>query len=312
MRDGSPGGSYRVIRTVTPVRIGIHIGDVVDKDGDLFGTAVNIAARLEGIAQPGGSWCRRQFGMRSPESSLPLSLTSGCSPSRTSRSHSEPTHFSKNWLGSRVTRRGSPPLPSKPSIAVLPFENLSGDRDQEYFADGMVEEIITALSRMRRLFVIARNSSFAYKGRAVDVKQIGRELGVRTFSRAASARREPECGLPDSSLIPQRERILWADRFDGTLEDIFDLQDQVTASVVGAIAPKLEQAEIERTKRKPTENLDAYDYYLRGWRDFISGPRRASTRHCQLLSCDRTRPELRGGLWYGCAVLRRSARRVGG
>ncbi len=156
------------------------------------------------------------------------------------------------------------PLPSKPSIAVLPFQNLSGDPEQEYFADGIVEEIITALSRMRWLFVIARNSSFAYKGRAVDAKQIGRELGVR-YILEGSVRKAANRVRITGQLIDASTGVhLWADRFEGQLEDIFDLQDQMTASVVGAIAPKLEQAEIERSRGKPTDNLDAYDYFLRG------------------------------------------------
>ncbi|MGH6961861.1 MAG: BTAD domain-containing putative transcriptional regulator, partial [Dongiaceae bacterium] len=156
------------------------------------------------------------------------------------------------------------PLPSKPSIAVLPFQNLSGDPEQEYFADGMVEEIITALSRLRWLFVIARNSSFAYKGRAVDVKQIGRELGVRYVLEGSVRKAGNRVRIAGQLIDTATGATLWADRFDGGLEDIFDLQDQVTASVVGAIGPKLEQAEIERAKRKPTESLDAYDYFLRG------------------------------------------------
>ena len=147
---------------------------------------------------------------------------------------------------------------------MLPFQNLSGDSEQEYFADGMAEDIITALSRMRWLFVIARNSSFTYKGRAVDVKQVGRELGVR-YVLEGSVRKAANRVRITGQLIDATAGVhLWADRFDGTLDDMFDLQDQVAASVVGAIAPQLELAEIERAKRKPTESLDAYDYYLRG------------------------------------------------
>jgi TolB-like protein/DNA-binding SARP family transcriptional activator len=157
-----------------------------------------------------------------------------------------------------------PALPSKPSIAVLPFQNLSGDPEQEYFADGIVDEIITALSRVRWLFVIARNSSFTYKGRAVDMKQIGHELGVR-YVLEGSVRKAGSRVRIVGQLVDASTGIhLWADHFEGGLEDVFDLQDQVTASVVGAIAPKLEQAEIDRAKRKPTESLDAYDYFLRG------------------------------------------------
>jgi TolB-like protein len=155
-------------------------------------------------------------------------------------------------------------LPDKPSIAVLPFQNLSGDLGQEYFADGVVEEIITALSRFRHLFVIARNSSFIYKGRSVSVKQVGRELGVRYVLEGSVRKTANKVRVAGQLIDTALGTHLWADRFDGSLENIFDLQDQVTACVVGAIAPKLEQAEIERAKRKPTESLDAYDLYLRG------------------------------------------------
>jgi TolB-like protein/DNA-binding SARP family transcriptional activator len=163
-----------------------------------------------------------------------------------------------------LSRPEALPLPSKPSIAVLPFQNLSGQAEQDYFADGMVEEIITALSRMRWLFVIARNSSFTYKGRSLDVKQIGRELGVR-YVLEGSVRKAGDKVRISGQLVDATTGVhLWADRFDGTLEDVFDLQEQVTSRVVGAIAPRLEQAEIERAKNKPTESMDAYDYYLRG------------------------------------------------
>jgi TolB-like protein len=155
-------------------------------------------------------------------------------------------------------------LPDRPSIAVLPFQNMSDDPGQEYFADGMVDDIITALCRIRWLFVIARNSSFAYKGRAVDIRQVGRELGVRYVLEGGVRKAQNRVRITGQLIEASSGVHLWADHFDGALEDIFDLQDRVTASVVGAIAPKLEQAEIERAKRKPTENLDAYDYFLRG------------------------------------------------
>ena len=145
---------------------------------------------------------------------------------------------------------------------------MSGDSEQEYFADGMVEEIITALSRIRRLFVIARNSSFTYKGRAVDVKQVGRELGVRYVLEGSVRKAGNRMRITGQLIDAATGAHLWADRFEGKIEDVFDLQDQVTASVVGAIGPKLEQAEIERVKRKPTESLDAYDCYLRGMSAF--------------------------------------------
>ncbi len=155
---------------------------------------------------------------------------------------------------------------TRPSIAVLPFANLSGDAEQEYFADGIVEEIITALSRFSGLFVIARNSSFTYKGRAVDVKQVGRELGVRYVLEGSVRKAADRVRISGQLIDTSTGAYLWADRFDGALADIFGLQDQVTSSVVSAIAPKLERAEIERAERKPTGSLDAYDYFLRGRR----------------------------------------------
>jgi len=155
-------------------------------------------------------------------------------------------------------------LPDKPSIAVLPFQNMSGDPEQEYFADGVVEDILTALSRVTWLFVIARNSSFTYKGRAVDVKQVGRELGVRYVLEGSIRKSANRLRITGQLIDAATGSHLWAHRFEGGLEDIFELQDKVTASVVGAIAPKLEQAEIVRATRKPTDSLDAYDYYLRG------------------------------------------------
>jgi adenylate cyclase len=167
--------------------------------------------------------------------------------------------------------------PDKPSIAVLPFQNMSGDPEQEYFADGMAEDIITALSRFKALFVIARNSSFTYKGRAVDVKQVGRELGVRYVLEGSVRKAANRVRITGQLVDSATGAHLWADRFDGGLGDIFDLQDQVTESVVGAIAPAVEKAEIERAKRKPTDSLDAYAV----WPGIISLPTgKRTTRHC--------------------------------
>jgi TolB-like protein len=161
-----------------------------------------------------------------------------------------------------------PALPDKPSIAVLPFSNLSADAEQEYFADGIVEEMITELSRMRWLFVIARNSSFIYKGRSVDVKQVGQELGVRYVLQGSVRKAAQRLRITAQLVDATTGANLWADRFEGTLEDVFDLQDKVTASVMNAVSPQLEKAEIARVKRKPTESLDAYDTYLRGMAAF--------------------------------------------
>ena len=159
-------------------------------------------------------------------------------------------------------------LPGRPSIAVLPFVNLSGDPEQDYFADGVVEDIIAALSRIRWLFVIARNSSFTYKNKIVDVKQVGRELGVRYVLEGSVRKAANRMRITGQLIDATTGAHIWADRFEGTLEDIFDLQDRMSESIVGAIAPQLEQAEIERAVHKPTDSLDAYDYYLRGMAHF--------------------------------------------
>ena len=183
-----------------------------------------------------------------------------------------------------IGRNPEPPLPDRPSIAVLPFQNMSGDPEQEYFADGVVEDIITALSRFSSLFVIARNSSFTYKARAVDVKRVGRELGVR-YVLEGSVRKAWERMRITAQLIDAANGAhLWADRFDGALEDVFDLQDRVTEGVVTAIAPKLEQAEIVRVRRKPTESLDAYDYFLRGTENLHLNTQEATTEALRLFS----------------------------
>lgn len=166
-----------------------------------------------------------------------------------------------------------PAVPDKPSIAVLPFVNISGDPEQDYFTDGITEDLITALSQFRWLFVIARNSSFVFKGKIIDAKQIARELGVRYLLEGSVRKSGNRLRITGQLIEAAIGAHLWADRFDGAIEDVFDLQDKVTVSVVGAIAPKLEQIEIERAKRKATENLDAYDYYLRGMAHLHQGDR---------------------------------------
>jgi len=183
-----------------------------------------------------------------------------------------------------IETRPGPVIPDKPSIAVLPFQSMSDDPEQQYFADGVVEEIITALSRFSGLFVIARNSSFTYKGRSVDIKQVGSELGVRYVLEGSVRRGGHRVRITGQLIDASTGAHLWADRFEGASEDIFDLQDQVTMSVVGAIAPKLEQAEIERAKRKPTESLDAYDYYLRGMENYYQDNRESLSQAMRLFS----------------------------
>lgn len=154
-------------------------------------------------------------------------------------------------------------LPDKPSIALLPFQNLSDDPEQEYFADGMVEDIITGLSRSKLLFVISRNSSFTYKGDAIDIRRISRELGVRYVLEGSVRKAGKRIRVTGQLIDASTDAHIWADKFDGELEDIFDLQDRLTSGVIGAMSPQLERAEIERARRKPTESLQAYDYYLR-------------------------------------------------
>jgi TolB-like protein/Flp pilus assembly protein TadD len=241
-------------------RMGVNVGDVVVDGTDMWGDGVNVAARLEALAEPGGI-CASSRVQEDVHGRLDVAFED--TGEQRLKNIARPVRvYRVRPYGTAA--KPAPPLPDKPSIAVIPFNNMSGDPEQEYFADGMVEEIITALSRTRWLFVIARNSSFIYKGRAVDVKQVGRELGVRYVLEGGVRKAANRVRITAQLIDVSTGAHLWADRFDGSLEDIFDLQDQVTASVVGAIARKLEQAEIERAKRKPTENLDAYDYFLRG------------------------------------------------
>ena len=243
-------------------RIGINVGDVIEDSGDIFGEGVNVAARLEAIAEPGGI-CISDDAHRQVRDKLDIAFDD--TGEQNLKNIERPVRVFR--VMDRVValrQKSALALPDKPSIAVLPFQNLSADPEQEYFADGIVEDITIALSRFRWLFVIARNSSFTYKGRAVDVKQVGRELGVRYVLEGSVRRAGNRIRIAGQLIDAETGAHLWADRFEGALEDMFDLQDHVTSSVVGAIAPKLQQAEITRARRKPTDNLDAYDYYLRG------------------------------------------------
>jgi TolB-like protein/Tfp pilus assembly protein PilF len=248
-----------------------------------YGDGVNVAARLEGLAEPGGICIsRRVYEDISGKMKLAFvdlgeqQLKNIAQPIRVYRVSEE------HIAAAPATAKPTLALPDKPSIAVLPFTNMSGDPEQEYFADGMVEEIITGLSRFRWLFVIARNSSFTYKGRAVDVKQVGRELGVRYLLEGSVRKSANRIRIAGQLIDTSSGTHLWADRFEGTIENVFDLQDLVTASVVGAIAPRLEQAEIERARRKPTESLDAYDFFLRGLANTYKWTREANEEALRL------------------------------
>jgi TolB-like protein/class 3 adenylate cyclase/Tfp pilus assembly protein PilF len=247
-------------------RIGVHIGDVVEEaDGDLMGDGVNVASRLEGVAKPGGV-CLSEDAYRLVKAKLdlkaedlgPIKLKNIAEPMRAFLVGAGETNAKPSGATSTA-----PALPERPSIAVLPFQNMSGDPEQEYFADGMVEDIITGLSRIKWLFVIARNSSFIYKGKAVDVRQAGRELGVRYVLEGSVRKAGNRVRITGQLIEAETGTHLWADRYDGALEDVFDLQDQITDRVVGVVEPSLRQSEIERSRRKRPDSLDAYDLYLR-------------------------------------------------
>jgi adenylate cyclase len=250
-------------------RVGVNLGDIIiAEDTDIHGDGVNIAARLEGIAEPGGICVS---GTVHDQVRDKLDLAFDDLGEQALKNIARPVRVYRVRLGTAETTPKTAPtesapmlaLPDKPSIAVLPFANMSNDPEQEYFADGMVEEIITALSRIRWLFVIARNSSFAYKGKSPDLRQVGRELGVRYVLEGSVRRAGNRVRITGQLIDTTTGTHIWADRFDGVLDDIFELQDQVASSAAGAIEPRLRQSEIERVSRKPTNSLDAYDLYLR-------------------------------------------------
>jgi TolB-like protein/class 3 adenylate cyclase len=257
-------------------RIGIHVGDIIIDDNDIFGDGVNVSARLEGIAEPGGV-CISDDAYRQIRGKVevgwddlgPQNLKNIAEPMQAWRVRLTGQAASKPQLGTAAAQTPALPLPDKPSIAVLPFQNMSGDPEQEYFADGMVEDIITALSRFKSLFVIARNSSFTYKGRAVDIKQVGRELGVRYVLEGSVRKLGGRVRIIGQLIDAATGAHLWADKFEGDLLDVFDLQDRVATNVVGSIAPRLIAADAELAKRKPPENWDSYDCYLQGIALFV-------------------------------------------
>jgi adenylate cyclase len=270
------------------LRIGISVGDLIIEDDDIFGNGVNIAARLEAIAEPGGicisgivhDEVRGRLALNYQDAGE-LELKNIARPVRVYRI----SPLVPGEASAAAARPIPPPLPDTPSLAVLPFDNMSGDPDQEYFADGMVEDILTALSRIEWLFVIARNSSFTYKGRAVDIKQVGRELGVR-YVLEGSVRKSANRVRINAQLIETAGGAhIWAERFDGSIEDVFELQDQVTASVCGAIEPRLRVAEIARSRRKPTESMHAYDYFLQALANFHLMTRESTAEAVRLAQC---------------------------
>jgi adenylate cyclase len=243
------------------LRIGINLGDVVARpDGDLYGDGVNVAARLEPLAAPGGIVASAKVY---DELQGKLELAWRDRGEQALKNIARPVRIYAIGDDAGPVARPAFAAPARPSIAVLPFHNMSGDPEQEYFADGVVEDVITALSRVRWLFVIARKSSFAYKGKSVDARQIGRELGVRYLLEGSIRKAGPRVRISGQLLEAATGAHMWADRFDGEISEIFELQDRITNHVVVAVEPSLRLAEIERAQRKPTENLDAYDLYLR-------------------------------------------------
>jgi adenylate cyclase len=261
-------------------RVGINLGDVIVEDGDIHGDGVNVAARLEGIAEAGEICVSAivhdqvhgrldcafddlgERALKNINRAVRVYRVRSTSPLTDRHPQArEGSAASAAPVGVEPTLE----LPDKPSIAVLPFQNMSCDPEQEYFADGMVEEIITALSKIRWLFVIARNSTFTYKGQAIDVKRVGRELGVRYVLEGSVRKGSGRVRIAGQLIDTATGAHLWADRFDGSLEDVFDLQDQVASSVAGVIEPALQAAETARSASRPTADLTAYDLYLRAY-----------------------------------------------
>jgi len=244
-------------------RVGVHQGDVVIEDNDIFGDAVNVAARLEGLAEPGGICVSARVR---GDAAGKLDLAFEDLGEQALKNIARPVRAYRVAMERPAEAAKEPvplPLPDKPSIAVLPFANMSDDPEQEYFADGMVEEIITALSKLRWFFVIARNSSFAYKGRAVDIKQVGRELGVRYVLEGSVRRGGNRLRITAQLVDAATGNHVWAERYDRDLADIFAVQDETTERVVAAIEPELYAAEHIRSQRKPQRSLDAWECIIR-------------------------------------------------
>jgi adenylate cyclase len=251
-------------------RIGIHVGDIIFDENDIFGDSVNIASRLEAMAEPGGI-CMSEGAFREIRGKVdiacedlgPQILKNITEPVRAWRVRlgAQDAEAQSAWPASQAPVLA---LPDKPSIAVLPFQNVSGDPEQEYFADGLVEDITIALSRFKSLFVIARNSAFTYKGRTVDIKQVGRELGVRYVLEGSVRKADQRLRITGELIDASTGANLWAEKFDGALEGVFELQDSIASRVAGVIDPLLLDTEIRRARERPVSDLTTYDLYLRG------------------------------------------------
>ncbi|MEJ1932318.1 adenylate/guanylate cyclase domain-containing protein [Nostoc sp. NIES-2111] len=258
--------------TAITFRIGVHQGDIICENGDVFGDGVNVAVRLEGLSEPGGICVSAR---------VQEDAAGRCSADFEDLGEQTLKNIARPVRAYRVRWEGASSSPAqrvavttdRPSIAVLPFQNMSGDPDQEYFADGMVEEIITALSRIRWLYVIARNSTFSYKGQAIDIKRVGRELGARYVLEGSVRKGGNRVRITAQLIDVDTTAHLWADRFDGSLEDVFELQDNVASSVAGVIEPTLQAAETSRTSQRSVTDLTSYDLFLRAHAMFLSPAR---------------------------------------
>ena len=275
-------------------RIGIHLGDIVEEsDGDLMGDGVNIAARLESIARP-GAICLSEDAYRQVKARLNLpvadlgavKLKNIAEPIRAYclEVNVTPRPVAQNDAASVEQPSAPLKLPDKPSIAVLPFQNMSGSVEQEYFVDGVVEDIITALSRFSSLFVIARNSSFSYKGKHIDIRQVGRKLGVRYVLEGSTRKSGDRLRITAQLIDAGTGAHIWAETYDRIATDVFDVQDDITRSVVGTIEPSIRAAEIERARRKRPDNLGAYDLLLRALPDVYSGTREGNEKAVEQLN----------------------------
>jgi TolB-like protein len=246
-------------------RIGINLGDILIEEDDIYGDGVNVAARLEALAEPGGICISRvvrdqvrdkvEFGFEDLGEQQVKNIA-------------RPVRVYRIPLAETTRTNAPSPLPDKPSLAALPFQNMTGDPEQDYFVDGIVEEITTAISRLPWRFVIAGNSSFAYRGRAAAVTRIAHELGVRYMLEGSVRKAGNRVRITGQLIDTASGAHIWADRFDGSLDHIFELQDEVASQVVGAIEPKLRRSEIERVIRRPTDSQPAYDLYLRALAEF--------------------------------------------
>jgi len=252
-------------------RIGVNLGDVIEDRGDIYGDGVNIAARLEGLAEPGGicisGTAHDAIGSKIPVEYRFMGEQNVKNIAKSIRAYQVvldvPSPPSPVQAPHEAADRPHPPLPAKPSVAVLPFTNMSGDPEQDYFADGITEDIITELSRYRNLFVIARNSSFTYKGRSTRIGAVGEELGVHYVVEGSIRKAGNRVRVTVQLIEAATENHIWAERYDRDLTDIFEIQDELTQAIVGALPARLEAADIERIKRKPPQEMAAYDYVLR-------------------------------------------------